>query len=245
MFAIGASGVESYKIEKDVALKPGGSFTIAGYEFKFVERRAMSRARTTMPSRRVVQVTPRRQAGHDAVPAETPFWVQHTDNSQAAISVNWARDLFVAMGNPLGDECLEHAHPVQAVGALHLAGRHRHGAGRHRSLRPIGAIGSRCRPPRRTIVPPPSRARARVRLMWKFILPLAVFIALVVLFAFGLESQPRHPRAALAADRQAGAAVLAQRRARCRSHGQQRDAQGPGVRAQRLGHLVRAVPRRT
>ena len=25
MFAIGASGVESYKIEKDVALKPGGA----------------------------------------------------------------------------------------------------------------------------------------------------------------------------------------------------------------------------
>jgi cytochrome c-type biogenesis protein CcmF len=36
MFAIGASGVESYKIEKDVALKPGASFAIAGYEFKFV-----------------------------------------------------------------------------------------------------------------------------------------------------------------------------------------------------------------
>ena len=36
MFAIGASGVESYKIEKDVALKPGGTYTIAGYEFRFV-----------------------------------------------------------------------------------------------------------------------------------------------------------------------------------------------------------------
>src|SRR5471032_1831485 len=36
MFAIGASGVESYKIEKDVAMKPGASFTIAGYDFKFV-----------------------------------------------------------------------------------------------------------------------------------------------------------------------------------------------------------------
>ena len=36
MFAIGASGVESYKIEKDVALKPGGSYAIAGYEFHFV-----------------------------------------------------------------------------------------------------------------------------------------------------------------------------------------------------------------
>jgi cytochrome c-type biogenesis protein CcmF len=29
--------------------------------------------------------------------------VQQTDNSAAAISVNWARDLFVAMGNPLGE----------------------------------------------------------------------------------------------------------------------------------------------
>ena len=31
------------------------------------------------------------------------YWVQQTDNSQAAISVNWSRDLFVAMGNSLGE----------------------------------------------------------------------------------------------------------------------------------------------
>jgi cytochrome c-type biogenesis protein CcmF len=30
--------------------------------------------------------------------------VVQSDNSQAAISVNWSRDLFVAMGNPLGDD---------------------------------------------------------------------------------------------------------------------------------------------
>jgi cytochrome c-type biogenesis protein CcmF len=35
-------------------------------------------------------------------PQKRHFWVQQTDNSQAAISVNWSRDLFVAMGNPLG-----------------------------------------------------------------------------------------------------------------------------------------------
>jgi cytochrome c-type biogenesis protein CcmF len=35
-------------------------------------------------------------------PQKRHFWVQQTDNSQAAISVSWARDLFVAMGNPLG-----------------------------------------------------------------------------------------------------------------------------------------------
>jgi cytochrome c-type biogenesis protein CcmF len=36
-------------------------------------------------------------------PQKRHFWVQQTDNSQAAISVSWSRDLFVAMGNSLGD----------------------------------------------------------------------------------------------------------------------------------------------
>jgi cytochrome c-type biogenesis protein CcmF len=36
-------------------------------------------------------------------PQKRHFWVQGTDNSQAAISVNWSRDLFVAMGNSLGE----------------------------------------------------------------------------------------------------------------------------------------------
>jgi cytochrome c-type biogenesis protein CcmF len=37
------------------------------------------------------------------LPQKRHFRVQQTDNSKAAISVNWARDLFVAMGEPLGD----------------------------------------------------------------------------------------------------------------------------------------------
>ena len=36
-------------------------------------------------------------------PQKRHYWVQQTDNSQAAISVNGSRDLFVAMGNSLGD----------------------------------------------------------------------------------------------------------------------------------------------
>ena len=37
------------------------------------------------------------------LPQKRQFWVQQTSNSKAAISVSWARDLFVAMGDPLGD----------------------------------------------------------------------------------------------------------------------------------------------
>ena len=101
MFAIGASGVESYKIEKDVALKPGGHFAIAGYDFRFVNAVDV-RGPNYDAVEALVEVT--RQAKPVAIlkPQKRHFWVQQTDNSQAAISVNWARDLFVAMGNPLG-----------------------------------------------------------------------------------------------------------------------------------------------
>jgi cytochrome c-type biogenesis protein CcmF len=101
MFAIGASGVESYKVEKDVALKPGASFAIAGYDFKFV-----SSAVVRGPNYDAVQATMEVTRGGKPVailkPEKRHFWVQQTDNSHAAISVGWARDLFVAMGNPLG-----------------------------------------------------------------------------------------------------------------------------------------------
>ncbi len=103
MFAIGASGVESYKIEKDVALKPGGSFAIAGYDFKFIAA-VNVRGPNYDAVEATVAVTRDGKAITTLKPQKRHFWVQQTDNSQAAISVNWARDLFVAMGNPLGQD---------------------------------------------------------------------------------------------------------------------------------------------
>jgi cytochrome c-type biogenesis protein CcmF len=101
MFAIGASGVESYKIEKDVALKPGGSFAIAGYDFRFVNA-----IKVRGPNYDAVEATVEVTRGGKPVavlkPQKRRFWVQQSDNSHAAIAVNWARDLFVAMGDPLG-----------------------------------------------------------------------------------------------------------------------------------------------
>jgi cytochrome c-type biogenesis protein CcmF len=103
MFAIGASGVESYKIEKDVALKPGGSFRIAGYDFRFVNA-VNVRGPNYDAVEALMEVTRGGRPVAILKPQKRHFWVQQTDNSQAAISVNWARDLFVAMGNPLGDD---------------------------------------------------------------------------------------------------------------------------------------------
>jgi cytochrome c-type biogenesis protein CcmF len=102
LFAIGASGVESYKIEKDVALKPGGSFAIAGYDVRFVNSVAV-RGPNYDAVQALVEVTHGGKLVAVLKPQKRHYWVQQTDNSQAAISVNWSRDLFVAMGNSLGD----------------------------------------------------------------------------------------------------------------------------------------------
>jgi cytochrome c-type biogenesis protein CcmF len=102
LFAIGASGVESYKIEKDVALKPGGSFAIAGYDVRFVDSVAV-RGPNYDAVQALVEVTHGGKPVAVLKPQKRHYWVQQTDNSQAAISVNWSRDLFVAMGNSLGD----------------------------------------------------------------------------------------------------------------------------------------------
>jgi cytochrome c-type biogenesis protein CcmF len=102
LFAIGASGVESYKIEKDVALKPGGSFAIAGYDFRFVNAVDV-RGPNYDAVEALVEVTRGGKPVATLKPQKRHFWVQQTDNSQAAISVSWSRDLFVAMGNSLGE----------------------------------------------------------------------------------------------------------------------------------------------
>src|ERR1700681_3523374 len=103
MFAIGASGVESYKIEKDVALKPGGNFVIAGYDFRFVNA-VNVRGPNYDAVEALVEVTRGGKPVAILKPQKRHFRVQQTDNSAAAISVNWSRDLFVAMGNPLGED---------------------------------------------------------------------------------------------------------------------------------------------
>ena len=72
MFAIGASGVESYKIEKDVALKPGGSYAIAGYEFRFVNASDV-RGPNYDAVEALVEVTPRRPVADGAAASEAAF----------------------------------------------------------------------------------------------------------------------------------------------------------------------------
>jgi cytochrome c-type biogenesis protein CcmF len=102
VFTVGVTTVESYKVERDVAMRPGDSATIAGYTFTFLSQRDLSG-----PNYRAVEGEFAISRGADRVallrPQKRVYLVQTSPMTEAGISVGWTRDLFVALGDQLGD----------------------------------------------------------------------------------------------------------------------------------------------
>ncbi|MGH8188848.1 MAG: cytochrome c-type biogenesis CcmF C-terminal domain-containing protein, partial [Steroidobacteraceae bacterium] len=102
LFIIGATTVESHKQETDLSLKPGQSTQVAGYTFTMNSLREVSG-----PNYEAVEaeVTVARGGEHLATlyPQKRIYRVQKNPMTEAGIDVSWQRDLFVAMGEPLGD----------------------------------------------------------------------------------------------------------------------------------------------
>jgi len=101
LLTIGVTTVESFKIEEDVALKPGDSATVGGYTFKFVSERNLAG-----PNYSAVEGEFAITRGDTPVavlhPQKRVYRVQTSPMTEAGISVGWTRDLFVALGDPLG-----------------------------------------------------------------------------------------------------------------------------------------------
>ncbi|MBS0398971.1 MAG: heme lyase NrfEFG subunit NrfE, partial [Proteobacteria bacterium] len=101
LFTIGVTAVENYKIEKDVALRPGSSFTIGGYTFRYVDAKPVEGPNYDAVQARVeVSRSGRIIARLD--PQKRQYRARQMAMSEAAIDVGWTRDLFVAMGDDLG-----------------------------------------------------------------------------------------------------------------------------------------------
>ncbi len=102
LFAIGVTVVESYKIEKDVALKPGQSIELQGYTFHFDEL-----SRVAGPNYDATQAHFRITEGDRLIatlePQKRVYRVRTMPMTEAGIEVDWNRDLFVAMGDDLGE----------------------------------------------------------------------------------------------------------------------------------------------
>jgi cytochrome c-type biogenesis protein CcmF len=101
VFAIGVTVTQTYRIEKDIALKPGESIEMQGYNFQFNSTRSVKG-----PNFDAIEseVTITRDGKHVATlhPQKRVYRVQTSPMTEAGIHVKWSRDLFVAMGEDLG-----------------------------------------------------------------------------------------------------------------------------------------------
>jgi cytochrome c-type biogenesis protein CcmF len=97
MFIIGATTVESYKQEADLSLSPGQSVEHAGYRFSMTKLGDVSgpnyEAVITRDGKQVAVLHPQKRI----------YRVQKSPMTEAGIDADWNRDLFVAMGEPLGN----------------------------------------------------------------------------------------------------------------------------------------------
>ena len=101
LFVLGVTGVESYKIQKDMPMRPGDVAEVGGYEFAF---RGLRNA--TGPNYVAVEgdfaVTRNGREVATLHPQKRVYRVQQNPMTEAGISVGWTRDLFVALGEDLG-----------------------------------------------------------------------------------------------------------------------------------------------
>lgn len=102
LFIIGVTTVESYKHETDLSLRPGQSTQLAGYEFKMTSLRDVTGPNYAAIEAEVIIS----RAGKEVKvlhPQKRSYRVQKSALTEAGIDAGWGRDLFVAMGEPLGD----------------------------------------------------------------------------------------------------------------------------------------------
>lgn len=102
LFVLGVTVVSAFGVEEDLRLSPGESVEVAGYEFHLEELRNVDG-----PNYRALEaeVEIRNNGEHVATvrPQERTYLVQQNPMTEAGIDAGWNRDLFVALGQPLGN----------------------------------------------------------------------------------------------------------------------------------------------
>ena len=102
LLTLGVAVTQTYRIEKDIALSPGERFKLRDYTFEFVSTRPVQG-----PNYRAIEAEVRVLQGERLVavlhPQKRVYLVQQSPMTEAGIEAGWNRDLFVAMGEDLGD----------------------------------------------------------------------------------------------------------------------------------------------
>ncbi|MBK1705024.1 heme lyase CcmF/NrfE family subunit [Halochromatium glycolicum] len=102
VFVVGVTLTSLYSTEKDVRLAPGETYEMAGYAFAFTGVEQVKGPNYTAYRGNLVASKNGRQVA-EMHPEKRIYLVQTTPRTEAAIDAGLTRDLFVALGEDLGD----------------------------------------------------------------------------------------------------------------------------------------------
>ncbi len=102
MTIAGATVVSNFGVERDVRMAPGDAVTVSGYEFRFAEIGERQGANFMAQTGRF-EIS--RDGSHVATlyPEKRQYRVQRSVMTEAGIDAGLFRDLFIALGEPIGD----------------------------------------------------------------------------------------------------------------------------------------------
>lgn len=103
VFTLGAVFVSSFGMEEDRAIKPGEQISLAGYEFQ-LDALTTGKGPNYNWLRGAVTVSSDGKVIAKLAPEKRRYLTQESMMTEAGIDGRLSRDLFVAMGDPLGDE---------------------------------------------------------------------------------------------------------------------------------------------
>jgi cytochrome c-type biogenesis protein CcmF len=103
IFIIGITLTSIYSTEKDLQVNPGESYELAGYSFSFEGVEEVAGANYTASNGKLTVMKDGKQIAL-LEPQKREYLVQKMPMTEAAIDAGLFRDLFVALGEPLGTE---------------------------------------------------------------------------------------------------------------------------------------------
>jgi cytochrome c-type biogenesis protein CcmF len=101
MFVLSVTTVESFTLERDVALAPGQQTSVGNYEFRFQGVKAIEGPNYNGVEGTVV-VTRHGVPTAVVYPQKRSYWVQHQTTTEASIEMHHGSNVFVALGDDLG-----------------------------------------------------------------------------------------------------------------------------------------------
>jgi cytochrome c-type biogenesis protein CcmF len=103
VFALGITLVSAFTVESDQAMQAGGSVENAGYRFELRELREVEG-----PNYKAIEGRVEIRKDGDFIgevrPQKRQYLVQQNWMTEAGIDAHWNRDLFIALGDQLGND---------------------------------------------------------------------------------------------------------------------------------------------